>query len=82
MDWFWKKWGYSRILVILPTDPVRNNEVSASRHDQDSAVLVMSVGGKSIEKLGMRLKAGLQDVVYIALTAFVGVGRKALKRTA
>jgi hypothetical protein len=69
-------------LVILPTDPVRNDKVSAGRHDEDSEVLVMSVGGKSVEKLGMRLKRDLQEVVYTTLTTFVGVGRKALKRTA
>jgi len=69
-------------LVILPTDPVRNDKVGASRNDQDREVLVMSVGGKSIEKLGMRLKSDLQNVFHLTLTAFVGVGKKALKRTA
>ena len=73
---------FSRILVILPADPVRNDKVSASGHDQDSEVLVVSVGGKDIEKLGTRLKPDSQDVVYMTLTTFVGVGRKALKRTA
>lgn len=70
----------SRVLIVLPPDPVCNNEVRGCRNQEQDEVFVMRVLGQ-----------GVKDLVFIndvsdyerrrALTGMVEGGRNGLRST-